>query len=213
MVPSAVRDKFSTKENTPSRPARQRGNMRVPQGRTLSVHRTFRYVGVHIWNEILSVDHQCSMCTYKLKAINTYRKIRNTNQYILEALKMVYTWDIHYQVCQGVAWRFNKIYSAIQGCYFFPSQSICLPIYTGVSGGELKLLSEKEMNVDLLNKQSISNIRSNVVKYSFYVSALIAMCYYGKVWKPVLYKSCTLMAIKISIYVFIFSLLFFAFHH
>ena len=68
IVPSAMRDMFSTNENTHSYNTRHRGNLRVPHGRTLLVHRTFRYMGVHIWNEIsLSVDHQCSMSTYKHK--------------------------------------------------------------------------------------------------------------------------------------------------
>ena len=70
LVPSSLRDMFTTSEDIHSYPTRQRANLRLPQGRTAIIHKTFRFKATHIWNEMArKVDHNCFLPTfmYKLK--------------------------------------------------------------------------------------------------------------------------------------------------
>lgn len=50
---------FHTNEDIHSYLNRQRSNFHIFQGRTSMVHKTFRYKGEHIWNELLGyVDYR-----------------------------------------------------------------------------------------------------------------------------------------------------------
>ena len=63
LVPSSLRDMFTTTEDIHSYPTRQRANLRLPQGRTALIHNTFRFKANHVWNEMarkvdrLQIEH------------------------------------------------------------------------------------------------------------------------------------------------------------
>lgn len=68
LVPRELCNLFSVAGNIHPYPTRQRGHLRVAFGRTTFIHKTFKFRGRHLWNELLPIlDHQCSYATYRFR--------------------------------------------------------------------------------------------------------------------------------------------------
>ena len=68
ITPATLRDLFQSNEDIHSYNTRHRDQLRLQRGRTTMVHRTFRYKGAIIWNNLSNkVNHECTFTTYKYR--------------------------------------------------------------------------------------------------------------------------------------------------